>query len=79
MHHQGAAAVPAAHESDQIGDVFLAGHDVAVERRGNIVQPKPQMILRRDAVRPHHITFVADQRHDMARAGVFDGFMQARE
>ena len=79
MHHQGAAAVPAAHEADEIGDVFLAGHDVAVERRGNIVQPQPQMIVRRDALRPHQIRFVADQRHDMARAGVFDDFMQARE
>ena len=79
MHHQGTAAVPAAHEADQIGDMLLARHDVAVERRGNIMQPQPQMIFRRDAVWTHHIGFVADQRHDMARAGIFDDFMQARE
>src|ERR1700722_3818792 len=79
MHHQGVAAIPAAHEADEIGDVFLAWHDVAVERRGNIVQPQPQMVLRCDALRPHQIRFVADQRHDMARAGVCDDFMKARE
>ena len=43
------------------------------------MQPQPQMVLRRDGMRTHHIAFVADQRHDMARAGVFDGFVQARE
>src|SRR3984957_5787667 len=41
MHHQGAAAVPAAHETDEVGDVLLTRHDVAVERGGNIVQPQP--------------------------------------
>ena len=43
------------------------------------MQLQPEMIFRRDAGRPLDAGFVAEQRHDMARAGVVDGFMQARE
>jgi hypothetical protein len=34
------------------------------------------MVLRRDALRPQHRRLVADQRHDVARTGTFDGFMK---
>ena len=43
------------------------------------MQPQPEMILRRDAGRPLEAGLVADQRHDMARAGVLDRFVQARK
>ena len=48
MHDQRRAAIPAAHEFRQIGDVLLVRHDVAVERRADVVQPQPEMIFRRD-------------------------------
>ena len=56
-----------------------SGMHVAVERGGNVVQPQPEMIFRRDAARPVDADFVAEQRHDVARAGVLDGFVQARQ
>ena len=79
VHHQRRPSIPAAHEFQQIGDVLLVRHDVAVERSGNIVEPQPEMIFRRDAARPVDAVHVADQRHDVARTGVLDGFVQARE
>src|SRR3974390_300861 len=37
------------------------------------------MVFRRDAGRPCHARFVADQRHDMARAGLFYGLFKSCE
>ncbi len=59
--------------------MLLARHDIAVERGGNVVKPQPQMVLRRDTRRPLQADFVAEQRHDMAGAAVFDGFLQTRK
>ena len=77
MDHERGAAVPAAHEADEFGDMLFARRDIAVERRGNVVQPQPQMVFRRDRGRPFDAGFIAEQRHDMARAGILDGLMQA--
>ena len=57
--------------------MLFARHDMAVERLGNVVHPQPEMVLRRDIGRTFQTGLEADQRYDVARAGVFDGLVQA--
>ena len=79
MHHERRAAIPSAHEFQQIGDMILVRHDVTIDRRGNVMQPQPEVVLLDDGARPIDPDFVADQRHDVSCAGTFDRLMQARE
>src|ERR1700733_1425162 len=79
MHHEWRFAVPAAHEIQKRRDMLLARHDVALEWGGNVVQAEPKMMFRRYACRPLQACLIADQRHHMARAGIFDGLLQARK
>ncbi len=79
MHHQRGAAVPAADEIQKIGDVLLCRHDIAIERRADVVQPQPEVIFRLDGARSLDARLVADQRDNMAGAGVFDRFVQPCE
>src|SRR5271155_2583839 len=79
MHHEWRFAVPAAYEIQKRRDMLLARHDVALEWGGNVVQAEPKMMLRRYARRPLQARLIADQRHDMARAGIIDSLLQARK
>jgi hypothetical protein len=67
------------HEPQKVGDMHFVRQDMAVEWQANVVQSQPQVILRRNTVRPLDVEFVAKQRHDVAGASACDGFMQAGE
>ena len=68
MHDQRRRAVPLLHELDQVADVLLARVGVAVGRAGDVVDVDDEVVVGRDAARPHDQIDVAQQRHHVARA-----------
>src|SRR5690348_12950659 len=79
MDDERVSPIPAAHECDESLDVLRFGHDVAFLGLRDVVQAKPEMILRGDARGAHEICFIAEQGDEMAGAGRFDRCMQSRE
>ena len=79
MHNEWGPAVPSMHETQKIGDVLLVRHDVTVKRRRDVVLSKPEMVFGDYRRRPFNCRLVPDQGNDVQRAGLFNGFVQARE
>ena len=79
MHNQWGAAVPSAHETQKIRYVPLVRHDVTVKGRGDVVQSQPKMIFGDNGTRPFNWRLVPNQRYDVQRTSLLDGFMQAGE
>jgi hypothetical protein len=79
MHHQGCLTRPRAHEAQQIADVLLGRHHIAVDVLVDVVHVEQQMIFRRDARGPVHQRDVLDQGHDMPRTAVAHGVVEAGE
>jgi hypothetical protein len=59
------ATIPAAHETNELGDVLLAGQGVAVKRHGNIIDREDQMVFGRNCVWSLHQVYFVEQRDDV--------------
>jgi hypothetical protein len=68
-----------ADEIDQPFDVLLRGHGVAFHRHGDVVDRQHEMVFRRDVARPLNPVGQPQQSDDMARPGLIDRGVKARE
>jgi hypothetical protein len=61
MHDKRRLAPPSPHEGDQRLDMLGLRHDEAFERRADIVELQPQMVLGQDRRGPPQIVLEAEQ------------------
>ena len=79
MDHHRRIAAPAPDEGEKLLDVLDVRRNVAVHRAGDVVHVQTQMIAGRYRVRQAHLVLDPEQGHDMARPGLLDRGVQARQ
>src|SRR5262245_8858409 len=70
---------PALHKGNELGYVLVRRNDVAGERLRDVVHAKDEVVRRRNRVGPADKVNILEQGHDVVRAGILDGSVQARK
>ena len=73
------AAIPAAHEVEDLFDMDIRRRDKTMDRFGDIVDLDFEMIGRKHRLRPLHLIDIGHHGKDVTGAGGFDGVGQGGE
>ena len=79
VHHHRRLAVPCRDEIDEPLHVLVRRRRITVHRCRDVVDREHKMIFRSDVCWPLHTLDQPQEGHDVARSGLVDGGMQARQ
>src|SRR5262245_28469244 len=79
VNDQRPGAIPALYKGNELGHVLIRRSDVAGEWLRDIVHAEDEVVCRCNRVGPSNEVNILEQGHDVVRAGVLDGPVEARK